>query len=223
MLLAFDIGNTNIVIGVFQQDKLLADWRVASDRQKTFDEYGLLLEQFFQSRHLQRKDVTDISPFSFTTQKVVAVPKSKIINGVPYCSMAATALTIRSAHVIGRNTSNAIQSGLLYGYCGLVDGMVHRIADALHTPTAQMQRHLRTFPTVYQNAAAIFPQHEVHCHDVAELGYQFQLGNLQVQALPVEHRVSCLAYSLSLPRAGKFDVAKAQKSLSIFPVKFRNT
>ena len=46
---------------------------------------------------------------------------------------------------------------------------------------------------------------EVHCHDVAELGYQFQLGNLQVQALPVEHRVSCLAYSLSLPRAGKFD------------------
>ena len=52
---------------------------------------------------------------------------------------------------------------------------------------------------------------EVHCHDVAELGYQFQLGNLQVQALPVEHRVSCLAYSLSLPRAGKFDVAKAQQ------------
>ena len=60
MLLAFDIGNTNIVIGVFQQDRLLADWRVASDRQKTYDEYGLLLEQLFQCSGLQRSDVKDI-------------------------------------------------------------------------------------------------------------------------------------------------------------------
>lgn len=34
MLLAFDIGNTNIVIGVFQNNTLLADWRIASDTRK---------------------------------------------------------------------------------------------------------------------------------------------------------------------------------------------
>ena len=34
-------------------------------------------------------------------------------------------------NVIGRNTVNAIQSGLLYGYCGLVDGMTKRFADEL--------------------------------------------------------------------------------------------
>ena len=33
--------------------------------------------------------------------------------------------------MIGRNTVNAIQSGLLYGYCGLVDGMTKRFADEL--------------------------------------------------------------------------------------------
>lgn len=50
----------------------------------------------------------------------------------------------------------------------------------------------------------------VVCHDVTEIGFQFQAGDLQVQALPVEHRIPCLSYSLSLPRTGKFDVAKAK-------------
>ncbi|MBQ2836683.1 MAG: type III pantothenate kinase, partial [Peptococcaceae bacterium] len=40
MLLAFDIGNTNIVIGLFQEDTLASHWRITSDRQKTYDEYG---------------------------------------------------------------------------------------------------------------------------------------------------------------------------------------
>ena len=51
---------------------------------------------------------------------------------------------------------------------------------------------------------------EVICHDVAELGYQFELNGLQVQATPVEHRVPCLAYSITLPRVGKFDAARAK-------------
>ncbi len=50
----------------------------------------------------------------------------------------------------------------------------------------------------------------VICHDVTENGYQFSLGALQAQALPVEHRVPCLAYSLSLSRSGKFDAARAK-------------
>jgi len=45
MLLAIDIGNTNIVIGIYEQQRLKCHWRVASDRQKTADEYGLLLCQ----------------------------------------------------------------------------------------------------------------------------------------------------------------------------------
>src|SRR3989454_6048156 len=43
MLLAIDIGNTNIVWGVFDGAKLLADWRVGTDHSKTTDEYDILL------------------------------------------------------------------------------------------------------------------------------------------------------------------------------------
>ena len=60
MLLAFDIGNTNIVIGAFDGEQLLNHWRITSDRQKTYDEYGLLLDQLFQSSELKRTDVDDI-------------------------------------------------------------------------------------------------------------------------------------------------------------------
>ena len=33
------------------------------------------------------------------------------------------------------------------------------------------------------------------CHDITECGYQFQAGALQVQAVPVEHRIPCVSYS----------------------------
>ncbi|MEK6695083.1 MAG: type III pantothenate kinase [Nitrospirota bacterium] len=43
MLLAIDIGNTNIVWGVFDGDQLVADWRIGTDHSKTTDEYAILL------------------------------------------------------------------------------------------------------------------------------------------------------------------------------------
>ena len=43
MLLALDIGNTNITLGVFKNDKLVATWRIATDAKKMPDEYGLIL------------------------------------------------------------------------------------------------------------------------------------------------------------------------------------
>lgn len=50
----------------------------------------------------------------------------------------------------------------------------------------------------------------VICHEI-EPEEQFQIGQLQVQAIAVEHRVPCLAYSLYLPRQGKFDVERARQ------------
>ena len=44
MILAIDIGNTNTVLGCWQGDSLLFTLRIRSDRHKTADEYGLLLE-----------------------------------------------------------------------------------------------------------------------------------------------------------------------------------
>ena len=196
MLLTIDIGNSNIVIGVFQQEKLLADWRNASDRSKTYDEYGLLMEQLFQCSNLKRSDVKDIivssvvpnltDVFKLTCERYFHLaplivgnglktgmpiryenPKEvgadSIVNAVaaielygapliildfgtattfcvvnekgeylggaiaPGVGISANALIEKTAqlpkvemvvpdHVIGRNTINAIQSGLLYGY-----------------------------------------------------------------------------------------------------------
>ena len=42
-LLAIDIGNSNVVWGVFDDERLIADWRVGTDAAKTADEYGILL------------------------------------------------------------------------------------------------------------------------------------------------------------------------------------
>jgi type III pantothenate kinase len=41
MLLTIDIGNSNLKLGLFEHDQLLATWRLASDRRRTSDEYGV--------------------------------------------------------------------------------------------------------------------------------------------------------------------------------------
>ncbi|NLY86569.1 MAG: type III pantothenate kinase [Tissierellia bacterium] len=60
MLLVIDVGNTNIVLGVYKDDKLLYDWRIATDKDKTSDEYGLLFEQIFKYNGLSTKDVKNV-------------------------------------------------------------------------------------------------------------------------------------------------------------------
>lgn len=211
MLLAFDIGNTNIVIGLFQGDVLTNHWRIMSDRQKTYDEYGLLLEQLFQSCDFSCNDVDDIiissvvpnltdvfrsmceryfqiiplvvgnglkTGMSIRYDNPKEIGADRIVNAVaaieaygaplivldfgtattfcvindkkeylggaiaPGIGISLNALVEKTAQlpkvemivpekVIGKTTVNAIQSGLLYGYCDLVDGMVRRMIAEL--------------------------------------------------------------------------------------------
>ncbi|MCX7626651.1 MAG: type III pantothenate kinase, partial [Candidatus Sumerlaeaceae bacterium] len=44
MIVAVDIGNTNVVVGVFDGDRVVARWRLASDTRRTADEYGVFLK-----------------------------------------------------------------------------------------------------------------------------------------------------------------------------------
>ena len=53
MLLCFDIGNTNIKIGVFDGEDLHARWRIATDRERLADEYAMLVGELFQSHGLR--------------------------------------------------------------------------------------------------------------------------------------------------------------------------
>ena len=57
MLLVLDIGNTNIVVGVFRNAKLLHSWRLASNRLKTSDEYVALMTDLFDQAKLKPKTI----------------------------------------------------------------------------------------------------------------------------------------------------------------------
>jgi len=57
MILVFDVGNTNIVLGVFDQDKLVTSWRIATNRRHTADDLGVLVKNLFYFRGLQMSDV----------------------------------------------------------------------------------------------------------------------------------------------------------------------
>src|SRR5436309_16032652 len=52
MLLAIDIGNTNIVLGVFDGATLVVSWRLLTLRERTADEVGLLIAGLFAHRQL---------------------------------------------------------------------------------------------------------------------------------------------------------------------------
>ncbi len=60
MLIAFDVGNTNIVLGVFEGKKLIQDWRMETDKNKSADEYGMLIHDLFRFNGLNMSDVDDV-------------------------------------------------------------------------------------------------------------------------------------------------------------------
>jgi type III pantothenate kinase len=211
MLLAIDIGNTNITFGLYAGENLGPRWRIRTIHEKMPDEYGILLHQLFQHRGCMPSDVTGIaiasvvppltpvfeqvcqdylgqSPFvvdagvrtgvrvrydnprDVGADRVVDAAEVRALYDVPACvvdfgtattfdavsaegdylggaiapgiGIAARALFERTAKLprveltrppsaIGRNTPHAIQSGLLFGYVGLVEGMVSRFKAEL--------------------------------------------------------------------------------------------
>ncbi|HZJ99370.1 MAG TPA: type III pantothenate kinase, partial [Tissierellaceae bacterium] len=211
MLLVIDVGNTHIVFGGFEGKKLIYDWRISSDKEKTSDEYGLLFDQIFQYNGIDRSQVSDIiissvvptlmhtlpamSQRYFNIDPVVIGPGVKtgmnikydnpkevgadrIVNAVAayeryggpliivdfgtantfcfvnkegeYCGgviapgikISSEALFLRTAklpkveilkpeRVIGKNTIESMQSGLVYGYIGMVDGIIERMIEEM--------------------------------------------------------------------------------------------
>lgn len=60
MLLVIDVGNTNIVLGVYKDTELLDHWRISTDRQRTTDEYGVLIRELFYLNDLRADDINAI-------------------------------------------------------------------------------------------------------------------------------------------------------------------
>lgn len=60
MLLAIDVGNTNIEFGVYEKSAIKARFRLGTNRDVTSDEIGLFLSQFFMIHHINKERVADI-------------------------------------------------------------------------------------------------------------------------------------------------------------------
>ncbi len=218
MLLVIDVGNTNIVLGIYEGSKLIYDWRISTDKDKTTDEYGLMLLQILDHTDIDIKGISDIIISSvvptvmdilpevcskyFNIDPVVIGPGVKtgmnilydnpkevgadrIVNGVaafekyggplivvdlgtaitfdvinekgdylggvitPGIKISADALFLRASKlpkveitmpekVIGRNTVNSMQSGLVHGYVGLIDHIIEKIAEELGLSTDEI-------------------------------------------------------------------------------------
>jgi len=212
MLLAIDIGNSNIVWGVYRDQDLVGHWRVGTDLEKTSDEYGLLFVGLLESLRISATEVTGViisSVVPTLTPVIEAMSEGyfhhlpllvsaaldtgltlsyphphelgsdRIVNAAaayahyqtsliiidfgtattfcavsqagdylggaiaPGLATAAEALHARTAKlprvsltrpksVIGKDTIASIQSGLIFGYAGLVDELVTRMETELH-------------------------------------------------------------------------------------------
>lgn len=60
LILVIDVGNTNIVIGLYNDTKLVVDWRLSTDLKRTADEFGIQAMQLFISRGISPKDVEGV-------------------------------------------------------------------------------------------------------------------------------------------------------------------
>ena len=215
MLLAIDVGNTNIVLGVFEQATLVQSWRLQTLRERTSDEFTLLVAGLFARSGIDLAKVTGIvlasvvPPLTASVKEMVErtfgqgplvvdpegnagmpilyetpseVGADRIVNAIaayerfgtvrgrplivcdfgtattldavtakgeylggaicPGVTISADALFQRAArlpridvrkpaHVVGRTTVAAIESGLFYGHLGMVEGLIRRMSEEL--------------------------------------------------------------------------------------------
>lgn len=211
MLLALDLGNTNIVIGVFQGETLTQHWNIQSGRDKTCDEYAVTLLQLFALSGVAGEEIRDViissvvppltpvfqelSQNQFNIKPLVVGPGLKtgmpilyenplevgadrIVSSVaafskyggpaivvdfgtattfdaisaegeylggaiaPGIQIAAEALSMKTAKLprieikipkkaIGRTTVSSMQSGLYFGYIGLVTNIINKFKNEL--------------------------------------------------------------------------------------------
>jgi len=77
MLLVVDVGNTNTVIGIFDKDQLICDWRIRSMPRITEDEFNIVISNLFQNKQINPADIEK------TIVSCVVPPMMKILDD--YC------------------------------------------------------------------------------------------------------------------------------------------
>jgi type III pantothenate kinase len=61
MLLVIDVGNTNTVLGIYEEERLVDSWRIWTERDRTSDEYGIFVRNLFSSRSIPFERIKGIA------------------------------------------------------------------------------------------------------------------------------------------------------------------
>jgi type III pantothenate kinase len=93
MLLVIDVGNTNTVIGVYENETLTQDWRIRTIRETTTDEFNILARALFADKGIQLTDITKIVISSVVPSSV------RILNAFCEQYLGITPLWINPASV----------------------------------------------------------------------------------------------------------------------------
>jgi type III pantothenate kinase len=122
MLLAIDVGNTNLTIGLYLDSELVATWRVASDRTHTADEYGLNFVHLLQREGYKAADVTEAAMASvvppLNARLVEACRKYLNVGLVELNSLCKTLPAVYYDNVAALGTDrlvNAVAAWEIYG------------------------------------------------------------------------------------------------------------
>lgn len=75
MLFVLDVGNTNTVLGVFEDDKLIHEWRIKTDRYKTEDEFGMLIKSLLEHESISLADIDGVIVSSVVPPIMFALEK----------------------------------------------------------------------------------------------------------------------------------------------------
>ena len=78
MLLAIDIGNTNIMMGVFKDAELAAIWRISTSVQRTIDEYCIIFNELFESSKIPLNTINGIIIASVASPKVLGIVRNTL-------------------------------------------------------------------------------------------------------------------------------------------------
>jgi type III pantothenate kinase len=89
MIFVVDVGNTNIVLGVYEGKNLLHHWRLSTNRSATADEYGIMIHNLFQISGIRVEDIEGViissvvPPLMFTLEQLSAkyLKKTPLIVG----------------------------------------------------------------------------------------------------------------------------------------------
>ncbi len=77
MILVIDVGNTNTVIGIYKDSELVEHFRISSDKEKTTDEYGMLIKQLVEYNGILMSEIKGaiissvVPPLIYTFEKVI--------------------------------------------------------------------------------------------------------------------------------------------------------